>query len=223
MTSFIRKHLKLGTDKDIVGDIKYSIRTDDHVGWLKCDGRSLNTTTYSALFSVIGYSFGGSGTSFNLPNPSGRLLGVTGSGSGLTTRSRGDLSGSETHTLTESQLPEHTHTINSSGSHTHNVTDPGHTHTYSTSAANNNDFSAEAEPEEHPTSGSTNILNDVNTSTQTTGISINSNGEHTHTLQTTGSGEAFNIIQPTMFISNTFIYSGKRSVGSRPHVGQKYL
>jgi microcystin-dependent protein len=37
-------------------------------GWLLCNGASVSTTTYAALFAIVGYTFGGSGASFNLPN-----------------------------------------------------------------------------------------------------------------------------------------------------------
>jgi microcystin-dependent protein len=37
-------------------------------GWLLCNGASVSTSTYAALFAAIGYSFGGTGASFNLPN-----------------------------------------------------------------------------------------------------------------------------------------------------------
>ena len=43
-------------------------------GWLKANGASLSTTTYAALFSVIGYTFGGSGASFNLPDLRGEFI-----------------------------------------------------------------------------------------------------------------------------------------------------
>jgi len=44
------------------------------VGWLVCDGSAQSTTTYPSLFAYIGYTFGGSGTSFNLPNLLGRFI-----------------------------------------------------------------------------------------------------------------------------------------------------
>ena len=40
------------------GDLKYSVQSSDHNGWLKCDGRSLNRVTYAKLFEVIGTAFG---------------------------------------------------------------------------------------------------------------------------------------------------------------------
>lgn len=95
-------------------------------GWLDCDGSSLNTTTYAALFAAIGYTFGGSGTSFNIPDARGRATIGVGTGSGLTARALGATLGEETHVLTagESGLPAHTHTGTTGGqsaSHTHQV------------------------------------------------------------------------------------------------------
>jgi microcystin-dependent protein len=40
-------------------------------GWARCEGQSLNTNQYAALFSLLGYTYGGSGSSFNLPNLKG--------------------------------------------------------------------------------------------------------------------------------------------------------
>lgn len=48
-------------------------------GWLLCDGSAVSTTTYAALFAVIGYTYGGSGGSFNLPNTQGVFLRGAGS------------------------------------------------------------------------------------------------------------------------------------------------
>jgi microcystin-dependent protein len=219
MTSFLRKHLIFGTQKDSIGDIKYSVRSDDHFGWLICDGRDLNTTTYSKLFAVIGYSFGGSGDTFKLPNPAGRVIGVTGQGSGLTERELGDLSGTETHSLTESQIAEHTHTIESNGSHTHTITDPGHSHNVGNTNLSDGNFTV-GNPDNSINEQNLQSSQTTTSTTNTTGITINSGGSHTHTAQTTGSGEAFSIMQPTIFIGNTFIYSGLRFIGTSSHKNQ---
>ena len=99
-----------------VGDVKMSVYNTDFYGWLKCDGRSLSRTTYAALFAVIGTSFGSvNGSSFNLPDCRGRVLGTVGAGSGLTNRSLGDSVGAETHTLTTGEMPSHSHTSNAVG------------------------------------------------------------------------------------------------------------
>ena len=55
------------------GDICYSLRTEKE-GWLLCNGASYLTTDYPDLFSVIGYTFGGSNSQFNVPNYSGKFL-----------------------------------------------------------------------------------------------------------------------------------------------------
>lgn len=219
MSSYLRRHLVFGSDKNIVGDMKTSARTDDHVGWLKCDGRSLSTTVYSKLFAVIGYSFGGSGGTFNLPNPAGRVLGITGEGSGLTSRSLGDISGLEQHTLTVAELAEHTHTIDASGEHNHGTTQTAHSHSYSdTYRTGNQDtdnaFSTEVAANESST-------NQIKTTGSTSiDITINNDGEHTHNAQNTGSNRPFSLFQPTMFVGNSFIYSGLRFVGTRGGIGQ---
>ena len=55
------------------GDLCYSLRTEKE-GWLLCDGTSYSTTDYPDLFAVIGYTFGGSNSQFNVPNCSGKFL-----------------------------------------------------------------------------------------------------------------------------------------------------
>jgi len=51
-----------------VGDIKLIGLGSAPKGWLSCNGASVSTTTYATLFAKIGYTHGGSGSSFNLPN-----------------------------------------------------------------------------------------------------------------------------------------------------------
>lgn len=79
MTSALRRY-GTATHKPTVGDTKTSLVTDDHMGWLLCDGRALFASAYSQLYNVLGNSFGGSpdGTVFNLPNPQGRVLAFAG-------------------------------------------------------------------------------------------------------------------------------------------------
>lgn len=76
---------------------------------LPCDGRSLATGGYPALFALIGYTFGGSGSNFNLPDLRGRAQIGVGKGSGLSNRNLGDQVGEENHTLVGSEVPSHVH------------------------------------------------------------------------------------------------------------------
>lgn len=82
-------------------------------GWLECDGSAVSRTTYADLFTAIGTTWGaGDGsTTFNLPDLRGRAPIGAGTGSGLTARTLGGTGGNETHTLSTTELPSHTHTI----------------------------------------------------------------------------------------------------------------
>jgi microcystin-dependent protein len=81
-------------------------------GWALCDGSVLSIAQYQVLYSVIGPAYGGNGTTtFALPDLRGRMpLGV-GSGPGLTPRSHASKGGTENTTLTESNIPYHTHPV----------------------------------------------------------------------------------------------------------------
>lgn len=80
-------------------------------GYLECDGSAVSRTTYAALFSAIGTTWGaGDGsTTFNLPDLRGRAPIGAGQGSGLTNRTLGATGGAETHTLATGEIPSHTH------------------------------------------------------------------------------------------------------------------
>lgn len=92
-------------------------------GWLLCDGSEISRSTYSALFAVIGetYGAGDGSTTFVACDFRGRAAIGAGQGSGLTNRSLGDTPGEETHVLTTDELPNHGHSLtiySSSGSST---------------------------------------------------------------------------------------------------------
>lgn len=99
-----------------IGDYCISAR-NAKARWLKCDGSAVSRTAYADLFSVIGTSFGvGDGaTTFNLPDPLGRLAMISGSGSGLTARAAGAKGGAETHQITANEMPAHHHQLLGNG------------------------------------------------------------------------------------------------------------
>lgn len=78
-------------------------------GWLLCNGQSVSTTTYAALFAVVGYTFGGSGASFLVPDMRGRTAIGAGQGTGLSNRTRGGNVGAESVALSSAEMPAHTH------------------------------------------------------------------------------------------------------------------
>ena len=99
------------------GTIIMSAATTEPGGWFDCNGRSLVKgaigSTYYDLFLAIGYTYGGSGANFNIPDMRGRVGVGLGQGAGLSNRPLADISGAEMHTLTEEQMPDHSHTNNS--------------------------------------------------------------------------------------------------------------
>jgi microcystin-dependent protein len=76
--------------------------------YVLCDGASYSVAEYGALFDVIGYSFGGSGGAFNVPNMTRNF--PVGAGGALPVGSTG---GAETVTLNTSQIPSHNHSVHS--------------------------------------------------------------------------------------------------------------
>jgi microcystin-dependent protein len=79
-------------------------------GWALCNGQTLPIAQNQALFSLLGTMYGGNGqTTFQLPNLRGRV--PIHMGAGFT---EGEAAGQESHTLTTSELPAHTHQLNAS-------------------------------------------------------------------------------------------------------------
>ena len=81
-------------------------------GWAFCDGQLLPISQNTALFSLIGTTYGGDGRSTTaLPDLQGRLPMHPGRGPGLTARRLGQRGGVEMVTLSEAQMPNHTHQL----------------------------------------------------------------------------------------------------------------
>jgi microcystin-dependent protein len=80
------------------------------VGWASCDGSLLPISEYDTLFNLIGTTYGGDGqTTFAVPNLAGRIPIHLGTGNGLSTRTIGELAGVEQVTVTNAQMPVHSH------------------------------------------------------------------------------------------------------------------
>lgn len=80
--------------------------------WAFCNGQLLSIAQNSALFSLLGTTYGGNGTTtFALPDLRGRTPIHAGQGPGLSNRVLGESSGSENVTLIVSQMPSHTHAV----------------------------------------------------------------------------------------------------------------
>lgn len=88
-------------------------------GWLVCDGSTVSRKTYSDLFKVIGttYGAGNSNDTFTLPDMRGRTPIGVGTGAGLTARTLGGTVGTESHTVSSSNITQFS--TGNAGSHTH--------------------------------------------------------------------------------------------------------
>ena len=81
-------------------------------GWAFCDGQILPLSQNTALFSLLGTTYGGDGKSnFGLPNMQGNAPMHPGQGPGLSPHDLGETGGSETVTLLQSEIPSHSHNM----------------------------------------------------------------------------------------------------------------
>jgi microcystin-dependent protein len=79
-------------------------------GWAQCNGQILPISQNTALFSLLGTTYGGNGQStFALPNIQGQCVMHPGQGNGLSLHDLGEQSGSQFVTLLESEMPSHNH------------------------------------------------------------------------------------------------------------------
>lgn len=199
-------------------------------GFLFCDGSQYGTAAYPNLFVAVGYTYGGSGTAFRVPDLRGRVpagrdasnnLGgvagvlntITGSGTAI-----GATGGSQVHQLTEGQMPMHTHGTSSlssglaatGGNHDHTGnTNPagGHNHGYYRTNSANYEYGLSSGASKYR-------VNYGEYATGTDGVgdhghsfTTSTHGGHQHSVtgqvvtNSAGGGTAHNNIQPTLIIN----------------------
>jgi microcystin-dependent protein len=104
-------------------------------GWAWCNGQLLPISQNTALFSLLGTSYGGNGQStFALPDLQGRAPMHPGQGNGLSNHVLGESSGEETVTLLQSEIPAHTHTMGADVIDLADTATPGSSASYAQSA-----------------------------------------------------------------------------------------
>ncbi len=188
-------------DSFTTGDVKLTLKTAADIGWVMCNDGTIGSASsgattranadcenlYSLLWNNVTQAFapvtGGRGVSASadfaankpiaLTKMLGRALGLAGSGSGLSTRGIGETVGAETVAISTAQMPTHTHT----------VTDPGHAH----------QIPVGSDGIDSGQGADANLYNTFRgwTTTAATGITVNS----------AGSGQAHNNMQPTSFLN----------------------
>ncbi|MBN2829168.1 MAG: tail fiber protein [Candidatus Cloacimonetes bacterium] len=203
-------------------------------GYLLCNGAAVSRTTYATLFAAIGttYGSGNGSTTFNLPNLQGKVpVGRLSTDTSFDVL--GETGGESTHTITSSEMPAHTHSVNppstatdSDGNHTHSVdppstatsTDGSHTHTVS-DRYNTSELSDDANQRtvgSDSTTTTTRTTSSAGSHTHTLDIESFTSGNagaHTHTVDiasfssgSTGNGIAMNVLQPYIVLNYIIKY-----------------
>jgi len=96
-------------------------------GWTTCSGQLLSISQNTALFSLLGTTYGGNGqTTFGLPDLRGRVAIGWGQGNGLSNYDLGQVGGEEAHTVIISEMAAHSHSlmVNSTTAATNNTNTP---------------------------------------------------------------------------------------------------
>ncbi len=103
---------KAYADDPMIGEIRMFAGTFAPKGWAFCNGQLLNIAQNMPLFSLIGTTYGGNGTTtFALPDLRGRSPIGAGQGPGLEWRTLGEIGGTETQTPLTSNMPAHIHSL----------------------------------------------------------------------------------------------------------------
>jgi len=148
-----------------------------------CNGQLLSIAQNTALFSLLGTTYGGNGTTtFALPNLQGRVPMHFGQGPGLSNRSLGEQSGSESVTLTVNQIPAHNHVLK------------GSTTDGSTDSPTNQVLAKAVDP---------NTLNGVNSYAASANTNLNA-----ASIDIAGLGQAHNNLQPYLCLNFVIALQG---------------
>src|SRR4051812_11393884 len=96
-----------------IGEVKLLSFSFAPKGYMLCQGQLLAIASNTALFSLLGTTYGGNGVqTFGLPDTRGRMIISQGNGAGLPSHSMGEMSGTANVTLLTSNLAPHIHTLN---------------------------------------------------------------------------------------------------------------
>ena len=178
-------------------------------GYLLCEGQSVDTTTYADLFAVIGYTYGGSGANFTIPNLKGKIP-VGRDSTQVEFDVLGESSGSKTHALIAANLPPHTHAGNTGGSsvnHNHAVTMNlvgSHTHTVTAINSRSSITRATGTVSFLGPDAATSITSSSSGSHTPSGSTGNMSADHYHSFGTDngpGNSTAFSILQPYIVVN----------------------
>ena len=159
-------------------------------GYLLCNGAAVSRTTYARLFATIGTRFGAGNrsTTFNLPDYRRRVaVGAGGTGTAELGSSVGNRGGDETHTLSTSEMPSHTHS--------------GISHNHSGGSGLGSVAVSDSTNSQTGSTGGFTTATQGNQSSRSFGVSVGSTGFRTASVGDAGSGSAHNNMQPSLVVT----------------------
>lgn len=190
----------------MIGEIKTVGFAAIPSGWSRCDGQLLNITEYETLFNLLGTTYGGDGTTtFALPNLQGKTMIHNDVTYGI-----GQVGGEAQNTLSESQLPSHSHSVG-------NIT-ASHNLTGTVKAIADAGLSDEAD-DNHFCSGITNSFSDTTstvdlTLTRADNVQIDGNVTLSGSTATVGSATPVNNMQPYLVVNTIIALEGINPLAS---------
>jgi microcystin-dependent protein len=176
-----------------LGEVKLFAGNFAPRGWAFCDGQQIAISQNTALFALLGSTYGGDGrTTFALPDLRGRVVVGPRRGTGLSNFIAGQQGGSQTNTLNTSQLPSHSHTASGvirASSAKATTKDPTGNYFASAIQVSGRD------------------INEVSSYAPTKNVDMNADAINV-TVGTTGSGVEFNNLQPFLAINYIICLNG---------------
>ncbi|WP_052752760.1 phage tail protein [Kordia zhangzhouensis] len=184
----------------MIGEMKIVSFATVPSGWAACNGQLLNITEYEVLYSLIGTTYGGDGTTtFALPDLRGKTIVHND-----TSYILGEIGGNSENILSESQLPSHNHDVG--------VLSASHNLTGTVKAFADQGFSDEAE-NNHFCSGIANSYSDTSSTTNLTlmradNVQIDGNITLSGTTANTGTATPINNMQPYLVVNTIIALEG---------------
>lgn len=201
-----------------VGEISYVAFNYAPDGWLQCDGQVLPVNQYNALFSLIGNTYGGNGsTTFALPDMRGRVPVHRGQHPGGSMFTLGQTGGAENTALTVNNLPAHNHTATATSVSTSAVA-PGASATSTLKAVNsdadqknaggNSLANAKGLNSAYSAAAPNISMNAASIETTLSGLNIATTTSTNVSIGSTGNSQPFAIMQPYTVVNCIIAWQG---------------
>ena len=201
-----------------VGEINYVAFNFAPEGWFQCDGQTLPINQYTALFSLLGTTYGGNGTTtFALPDMRGKVPVHQGQHPGGSMFLMGQTSGAENVTLTINNMPAHNHPATATSTSTSAVA-PGAAATSTLKAVNsdadkktaegNSLANAKGTGSAYSASAPNVSMNAASIETTLSGINIATTTSTNVTVGIAGGSQPFSIMQPYTVVNCIIAWQG---------------